>query len=49
MLIRIPNGHVLFLGGWRKWVPMLVVWFTKEPGVEVRAGGKRLCIRYSRA
>jgi hypothetical protein len=36
MLIKIPAGHVLFIGGWRKWMPILVVWFTANPSIEIR-------------
>lgn len=35
-MIKTPNGYVLFLGGWRKWVPTLVVWFTPKSAIELR-------------
>ena len=46
MLIKIPNGRVLFLGGWRRWVPMLVVWFIPgDYSLEVRSNLFKLEVR----
>lgn len=45
MMIKIPSGYVLFVGGWRRWIPMLVVWFTRQPSIEVRLPWRRAAVR----